>query len=100
MKEYKDVKYIDAVAFAEKVKGTGVINSSFFAEMLEKEPPAQLPILSCEGMKMFHGVMRITPKNPAFKPIEKEADWLYKSEFDCWYDGWSSYEAEICERIR
>lgn len=95
----ENVKYIDAVSFSEKVRSIGIINSGFFCEMLEKEPPAQLPLLSCEGMKMFRGTMKITPTNPAFPPEEIYGDWLYKSEYDVWYAKGRSYPASICERI-
>lgn len=56
-------------------------------------------MLSCEGYKMFYGIMRIVPKNPQFKPFEVEATWLYKPEYDCWYGKGSSYMAGICEVV-
>ena len=74
-------------------------NKEFFVSIVERQPVVKNPVLSCEGFKMFRGVMRITPKNPKFTPKEIEADWLYKPEYDCWYGGGCSYPAEICERI-
>lgn len=55
-------------------------------------------MIKVEGFKAFHGDMKITPKNPKFKPfIVEDKDWLYKPEYDCWYGGGKSYVAEICE---
>lgn len=90
---------IDREEISMKIRRFGAINSDFFAELIEKEPPVQLPILSCEGYKMFHGIMRLTPKNPKFHVKEIEADWLYKPEYKCWYGHGCSYPEEMCERI-
>lgn len=56
-------------------------------------------MIKVEGYKAFHGVMRITPKNPQCKPFDIEADWLYKPEHGCWYGNGSSFCEEICEVI-
>ena len=56
-------------------------------------------MISCEGYKMFRGIMRIVPKNPKFPCVDINAFWLYKPEYDCWYGNGSSYPAEICEVI-
>ena len=63
---------------------------------MNKDPT---PMLECEGYKMFHGIMRLTPKNPKFPVKEIEADWLYKPEYKCWYGHGCSYPEEMCERI-
>lgn len=52
-------------------------------------------MLSCEGYKMFRGIMKIIPINRA--PYTEEGDWLYKPEYKCWYCNGSSYPEEICE---
>ena len=57
-------------------------------------------MLKCEGYKMFHGVMTITPKPVGeykIPPMDIEGVWLYKPEYDCWYCNGSSYPAEICQ---
>lgn len=92
-------RYIDGDALAFEIMKTRTINSEFFANMVKKCPTAKLPVLQCEGYKMFHGVMRITPCNPKFAVKEIEADWLYKPEYGCWYGKGGSYPEEICERI-
>ena len=56
-------------------------------------------MMSCEGYKMFRGIMRIIPKNPKFPCEDINTVWLYKPEYDCWYGNGSSYPAEICEVI-
>lgn len=56
-------------------------------------------MIKVEGYKAFKGVMKITPKNEKFSPFEKDGDWLYKPEYDCWYCGGSSYPASICEVV-
>lgn len=56
-------------------------------------------MIKVEGYEAFRGVMRITPKNPKFPPIEIDADWLYKPEFNCWYGNGSSFDACICEVV-
>jgi hypothetical protein len=56
-------------------------------------------MIKVEGYKAFNGTMKITPKNVLFPPFEIKGDWLYKPEYDCWYDGKSSYPASICEVI-
>lgn len=54
-------------------------------------------MICVEGYKAFRGLMKITPKAPTtFLPFTVEGDWLYKPETGCWYDGKSSYVAEIC----
>lgn len=53
-------------------------------------------MLRCENYKMFYGTMRITPPNPQLAPLEIEATWLYKPEYDCWYGKGSSYPASVC----
>lgn len=56
-------------------------------------------MISCEGYKMFKGIMRIVPKDPKFPCKEIDTVWLYKPEHDCWYGAGSSYPTEICEII-
>ena len=56
-------------------------------------------MISCEGYKMFRGIMRIVPKNPNISCKDIESVWLYKPEYDCWYGNGSSYPADICEVI-
>ena len=55
--------------------------------------------ITVEGYKAFRGVMRIVPKTVLMQPFEVSGDWLYKPEYDCWYDGKSSYPASICEIV-
>ena len=47
-------------------------------------------MLSCEGYKMFKGIMKVNTGTV-------EGIWLYKPEYDCWYCGGSSYPAIVCE---
>ena len=57
-------------------------------------------MLKCEGYKMFHGIMTITPKPVGeykIPSMDIEGVWLYKPEYDCWYCNGSSYPAEICQ---
>jgi hypothetical protein len=57
-------------------------------------------MMQCEGYKMFHGTMRITPMLKALEPREMTGTWLYKPEFDCWYALGHSFPAEICEVVQ
>lgn len=52
-------------------------------------------IIEVDGYKAFHGEMIIKPINRPEYLIQ--SDWLYKPEYDCWYDGIGSYPANICE---
>lgn len=52
-------------------------------------------MLTCEGYKMFKGVMKIVRFNGNTECIE--GIWLYKPECKCWYCNGSSYPAEVCE---
>ena len=55
-------------------------------------------MIKVEGYKAFKGVMLITPNNPNIKPFELESDWLYKPEYECWYNSFgNSYTANICQ---
>ena len=49
-------------------------------------------MLSCEGYKMFKGIMKVNGIN---KNIE--GTWLYKPEYECWYCNGSSYPSKVCE---
>lgn len=51
-------------------------------------------MLSCEGYKMFRGVMAITYK--CVPPKHIRGVWLYKPEYDCWYCNGQSYVASAC----
>lgn len=54
-------------------------------------------MLTCEGYKMFKGIMKI---KPAIKEVfNLEGTWLFKPEYECWYCKGSSYPASICEVI-
>lgn len=55
-------------------------------------------MIKVEGYMAFHGDMKITPKNPAFKPfVIKDKDFLYKPDYDCWYGDGRSFMADTCE---
>ena len=62
-------------------------------------------MLKCEGIQMFRGTMRVTPKNPKFPMQEIYGDWLCKSFEDgdtverYWYCNGHSYAEEICEIV-
>ena len=56
-------------------------------------------MISCEGYKMFKGIMRIIPNNSKFPCKEEFGIWLYKPEYGCWYGNGFSYPEEICEVI-
>lgn len=56
-------------------------------------------MIKVEGYKAFKGTMKITPNTVLVAPFEVKGDFLYKPEYDCWYDGSSSYPASICEVI-
>ena len=51
-------------------------------------------MLTCEGYKMFKGVMKITRTNGNYEHIE--GTWLYKPEYECWYCKGSSYPQGVC----
>lgn len=51
-------------------------------------------MLECEGYKMFHGTLMVTPR--CKDPFEVKGTCLYKPEYDCWYANGSSYPAKIC----
>lgn len=55
-------------------------------------------MLECEGYKMFHGTMMVTPIGNVSEvtPFEVEGTFLYKPEYDCWYVNGVSYPAKIC----
>jgi hypothetical protein len=55
-------------------------------------------MITVEGYRAFHGVMRITPKC-ATPPFTITADWLYKPDTGCWYGDGHSYPANICEVV-
>ena len=55
--------------------------------------------ITVEGYKAFNGIMRIVPKMVLMQPFEIKGDWLYKPEYDCWYNGGSSFPASICEVV-
>ena len=57
-------------------------------------------MIKCEGIKAFHGTATVRPKNPKFPTRQVSGDWVYKSEYDCWYCGGSSYSAEIVTDIQ
>ena len=52
-------------------------------------------IIYCEGMYMFRGTCRIVPTNPKFPEQTITGDWLYKTEYNCFYCKGSSYPASI-----
>ena len=52
-------------------------------------------IIEIDGYKAFHGEMLIAPRNG--KAYIIQSDWLYKPEYDCWYDGNGSYPSRICQ---
>lgn len=54
-------------------------------------------MIKVEGFKAFRGTMKIVPKRLGWESFEIKGDWLYKPEYDCWYNGDSSYPASICE---
>ena len=54
-------------------------------------------MLTCEGYKMFKGIMKIKPIS--IDPFEVEGTWLFKPEYGCWYCKGSSYSESICEII-
>lgn len=54
-------------------------------------------MLTCEGYKMFKGIMKIKPI--AFDPFEVEGTWLFKPEYGCWYCKGRSYSESICEIV-
>jgi hypothetical protein len=51
-------------------------------------------MLTCEGYKMFKGVMKIIRINGNDEHIE--GTWLYKPEYECWYCKGSSYPQNVC----
>lgn len=49
-------------------------------------------------MVRFRGKMRISPV--CGLAFERDADWTYNEEHDCWYSNGDSFPAEICTIIR
>lgn len=49
-------------------------------------------MLTCEGYKMFKGVMRVGE-------CAVDGVWLYKPEYNCWYNNGHSYPANVCTVI-
>lgn len=68
-------------------------------------------MLMCDGYKMFHGTVKITPVNNR-PPFDLTGTWLFKPEWDtgeeggCWYckpddDGFAmSYTPDILSDFR
>lgn len=54
-------------------------------------------MIKVEGYKAFRGIMKIIPKSNLIPPFNIEGDFLYKPEYDCWYNKGSSYPANVCE---
>lgn len=52
-------------------------------------------ILTCEGYKLFEGVMHINPVKGS--SYDLEGTWLYKPDMECWYCAGRSFPAFICE---
>ena len=49
-----------------------------------------IDMLSCDGYKMFHGTVKVTPVirpdgTRWKKPFDLTGTWLYKPNFECWY---------------
>ena len=42
-------------------------------------------MLICDGYKMFHGTVKITPKSDRIKPFELTGTWLFKFDTGYWY---------------
>ena len=53
-------------------------------------------MLTCEGYKMFKGMMKIIRTNN-YEHVE--GTWLYKPEYDCWYCAGRSYPASVCKIV-
>lgn len=51
-------------------------------------------VLTCEGYKIFEGVMGISPSKTFSYDVE--GTWLYKPDTDCWYCNGRSFPAEVC----
>ena len=41
-------------------------------------------MLECDGYKMFHGTVRITPVTD-HEPFDLTGTWLWKPDWKCWY---------------
>jgi hypothetical protein len=50
--------------------------------------------------KAFKGVMRINYWFLKIKPEEIEGNWIYRPQYDDWYDGKCAYPANRCEIVR
>ena len=53
-------------------------------------------MISVNGYKAFHGIMRIHPKSKCVPVVDKKGDWLYKPKSDAWYCDDVSYPAKMC----
>ena len=53
-------------------------------------------MITANGYKAFHGVMRITPKTKMIPATHVETDWIYNPNTHSWYGNNAEYSAEIC----
>ena len=42
-------------------------------------------MLKCDGYKMFHGAVKITPAPGFGEPYDMIGTWLFKPNTGCWY---------------
>ena len=57
-------------------------------------------MIDFEDCKQFKGVMRIHYLFLKLKPEEIEGNWVYRPQYDDWYDGKCAYPANRCEIVR
>jgi hypothetical protein len=53
-----------------------------------------------EDCKEFRGIMRIHYPFLKLKPEEIEGNWLYRPQYNDWYNGECAYPANKCEIVK
>lgn len=57
-------------------------------------------MIDLEELQEFRGIMRIHFPFLMLKPEEIEGNWVYRPQYDDWYDGKCAYPANRCEIVR
>lgn len=56
-------------------------------------------IYATDGMRLFHGELRIIPKDPRLEPFSEYGNFTFLPETGCWHGNGKEFKAELCEVI-
>lgn len=57
-------------------------------------------MIDLEDCKKFRGVMRIHYPFLKLKPEDVEGNWVYRPQYNDWYNGECAYHANKCEIVK